>query len=176
MQPSLVTARRALFLLTAPLLKTFFEALRDHDANTQSVFLMTAVTQLQEVVGGTRPRLWTLNVDKRCASALFAVRRDQGQVTFSDLLRDPIDRERQLACLPMVVESDGDAVVMPNLAMTVEPGQQILFCGSNQAYHLLEATLSNEYTLRYLISGRDEPRGLAMKWMAARWPALRAVG
>ncbi len=175
MQPSLVTARRTLFLLIAPLLKTFFESLRDHDASTQSVFLMSVISRLQELVGGTRPRLWTLDVGRRAAGALLTVRRDRGQVTLRDLLRDPSDRERPLSCLPMVVESGADTVVMPDLSMTVEPGQQILFCGTNDAYHLLDATLNNEYTLHYLITGRDEPRGIAMKWLVQHWPRLQSA-
>jgi hypothetical protein len=33
------------------------------------------------------------------------------------------------------------------------------------AYRLLDATLNNEYTLRHLATGIDEPRGFVMQWV-----------
>ena len=56
--------------------------------------------------------------------------------------------------------------------MPVRKGDQILFCGSAYAHRLLDATINNEYTLRYLITGKDEPRGWVMTWLARKLPAL----
>ncbi len=33
---------------------------------------------------------------------------------------------------------------------------------------MLDATLNNEHTLRYLITGVDEPRGTVMRWLSRR--------
>ena len=46
MMPSLVSARRILFLLHAPLLKTFFEALRGHDAGSKDLALGDVLAKL----------------------------------------------------------------------------------------------------------------------------------
>ena len=172
MMPSLVSARRILFLLIAPLLKTFFEALRERDAGPQDRLLGTVVDRLSSTVGGTQPRLWTLETCEATASALYRLAEHGISVTLEDILRDPVDPTRRLACVPLVATSESGPVVMPELSAPVRPGGQILLCGTPQALRLLDATLNNEYTLRYLVSGVDEPRGIVMKWLRHKLPAL----
>ena len=184
MQPSLVTARRTLFLLIAPLLKTFFEAMRD--GQSTDGLLGRAVKELEIVVGGTEPRLWTLDVGPGMADGVLATIGRGARVRLGDVLRDPGDRTQRLACVPLVIEDGGESSVLPDLETPIGAGSRILFCGSTRAYHLLEATLNNEYTLRYLMTGWDEPRGLIMKWFVERvlkqappasaGPSLRELG
>ncbi|MEM7222086.1 MAG: NAD-binding protein [Pseudomonadota bacterium] len=166
MQPSLVAARRSLFLLIAPMLKTFFEALRDDWAPGD--LLGRAVGELETVVGGTQPRLWTLEVTPGAADGVLRTVASGEAVALGDVLRDPNDRSRRLACVPLVIETKGESSVLPDLATRIEPGSRILFCGTTRAFHMVEATLHNEYTLRYLMTGYDEPRGWVMKWFAER--------
>jgi len=169
MQPSLVSARRILFQLIAPLLRTFFEHVRDHPLDARDVFLRNVVEQLHDRVGGSNPRLWTVELCTESAPVLMAMLRNGSIITLGEILRDPGDRGRQIACVPMVVKSERRTLIMPALSHILEAGDQILFCGHNDAYHLLDATLNNEYTLRYLITGYDEPRGYVMKWVVNRF-------
>jgi hypothetical protein len=159
MQPSLVGARRILFLLIAPLLKTFFEELRQHATDAGDTFVAETLRRLRETVGGTHPRLWTVDTLTQPPSAL------KQDVRLGDLLRDPTDRNRGLACVPLVAQSAGEETVMPGNDYAVRPGCRILFCGTPRAQWLLDSTLNNEYTLRYLITGVDEPRGLLLRWL-----------
>ena len=159
MQPSLVSARRILFLLIAPLLKTFFEELRQHATDAGDTFVAETIQRLRETVGGTHPRLWTLDTLAQPPSAL------KQEVSLGDLLRDPTDRNRRLACVPLVAQSPGEETVMPDTGYVVRPGCRILFCGTPRARWLLDSTLNNEYTLRYLATGVDEPRGLFLRWL-----------
>ncbi len=168
MMPSLVSARRILFLLLAPLLKAFFEALRGRDAGSKELVLSDVIDQLATTVGGSQPRLWTLDTCAATASALLRVVESGERVTLGDLLRDPVNRNRHLACLPLVMRSGQEPKVMPALGTAVQPGDQILFCGTAGSLRLLDATLNNEYTLRYLISGIDQPRGYVMQWLKRR--------
>ncbi len=169
MQPSLVSARRILFQLIAPLLRTFFEHVRDHPLDARDAFLRNAVEQLRDRVGGNNPRLWTIELCGESASALMEMLRNGNIITLGEILRDPRDREHHLACVPMVIQSERRTIVMPALSHILEAGDKILLCGHNEAYHLLDSTLSNEYTLRYLITGIDEPRGYVMKWVVGRF-------
>ena len=89
-------------------------------------------------------------------------------VTLGDLLRDPADRKRDLAIVPIAVEAARGSVVMPETSYVVRPGYQILLCGTRPALRKLDATLNNDYTLRYLITGVDEPRGLFAQWALSR--------
>ncbi|TDJ71176.1 MAG: hypothetical protein E2O38_08805 [Proteobacteria bacterium] len=45
---------------------------------------------------------------------------------------------------------------------------EVLFCGTRHAERHVGATLNNEYTLQYLVSGVQESRGYIMKWFARR--------
>jgi Trk K+ transport system NAD-binding subunit len=174
MQPSLVSARRILFQLIAPLLRTFFEHLREHPLDARDVFLRNVVEQLHDRVGGSNPRLWTIALREETAPALMARFREGSIITLGEIIRDPTDRGRHLPCVPMVIRSDRRVIIMPALSHVVEAGDQILFCGRREAYHLLDATLHDEYTLDYLISGVDEPRGYVMKWVVNRFFPPRA--
>lgn len=181
MVPSLVAARRMLFLLLAPLLKTFFEALRSgaQGDSKGGLVLSEVMAELERTIGGTRPSLRTIEFSTETADAVLRVTDAGEQVTLGDLLRDPIDRERRLACTPLVMLSAdlpqaAKPLVMPPPNTPVLPGDQILFCGRAGALRLLDATLNNEYTLRYLISGREPPRGYAMHWLNQRLERGRA--
>ena len=173
MMPSLVSARRILFLLHAPLLKTFFETLRGRDAGSRDLALGQVLAQLATTVGGSQPKLWTVDATAATTSALLSAVTSGQSVTLGDILRDPTDRTRQLAAVALVMRSGQELNVMPAPTTVLRPGDQILFCGSAGALRLLDATLNNEYTLQYLISGIDQPRGYALQWLARR-QVLRA--
>lgn len=175
MQPSLVGARRILFLLTAPLLKTFYDHLRTYQLESDERLLGDVVRDLRQVVGGTRPRLWTVDICEDTASALLRFVAHGGAVTLSDIVRDPSNRDDRLACVPLVVKSGDDVSVMPDSSRVIKPDDQILFCGTNRAHHLLAATLHNDYTLRYLVTGLDEPRSVIIRWVMGRHSTRRTL-
>ena len=47
-------------------------------------------------------------------------------------------------------------------------GDRLLFCGTEQGERLLEASMNNAYTLEYLVSGEDRPRGYVFRWLDSR--------
>ena len=134
--------------------------------------LGAVVAVLRDTVGGTRPRLWTVDTAPHESPALTAMAGERGTVALGDLMRDPVDRTRRLDCVPLVVQSADGATVMPEPSHPLRPGDRILLCGSARAHHLVDATLHNDYTLRYLVSGVDGPRGLVMRWLAPKLAAL----
>jgi hypothetical protein len=175
MQPTLVAARRILFLLIAPLLRTFFEKVRECQVQEHNPFLMDIIRELHDVVGGTvTPRLWTVTIGEK-TPGLLRLQTEGFAVALGDLLREPADRGQRLPCVPLVVRSGREAEVIPSLDRPLRIGDEILFCGRRRAFHILDATLCNDYTLRYLITGVDEPRGYAMRWLLRKWPALKPV-
>lgn len=182
MMPGLVSARRILFLLIAPMLKSFFEALRERDVKNGGAYIAEVVAHLNAVVGGTQPRIWTLDtldadLSSHDRSARWAAKRGNAlqrvteagrRVTLENLIGDPGNRTLQLACVPLVIESAGETTILPELSTPVQPGDRILFCGNNRAYHLIDATMHNEYTLTYLMTGKDLPRGWFMRWLFSK--------
>ena len=176
MMPSLVTARRILFSLTAPLLKTLFETLAAKGEQGDDRFIDDLIDHLKTVVGGDQPRLWTLDIDAGTSGAVMQMIAVGETVTLGHLIGDPSDRQKRLACAPLVLHSKGQALVLPRLSTPLRRGDQVLFCGRPHTRHLLDATINNEYTLRYLITGRDEPRGWLMAWLdrKRRWSSRPA--
>ena len=169
MQPNLVSARRILFLLTAPLLKALFERMRESQLNSEDDLIHNVLDDLRNNVGGTRPRLWTVDVCRESAPALISLVEDGHSVSLGELLRDPADRDERLPCVPLVIESAGEVTLMPDMSTPVNPSDQVLFCGTHRVSHLLDATLHNEYTLRYLISGSDETRSVVLRWISEKY-------
>lgn len=168
MQPSLTSARRILLQLTAPLLRTLFATLHEAQFAGQGEMLDELVAELRSQVGGTHPRLWTVELDANNARAVLALREEGLAVRLGDILRDPRAREEHLACVALVLRAGEHHAVRPPLSRVLEAGDEILFCGRRNAISMLEATLVNEDTLRYLVLGREEPRGLVMQWFANR--------
>jgi len=175
MQPTLVGARRILFLLTAPLLKALFERMRESQLSSDDDFVHHVLNDLRNNVGDTRPLLWTVDVSRETAPALVDLVEDGWSVSLEELLRDPADRDKRLPCVPLVMESDGEVTVMPVMSTPVKPCDQILFCGAHRVPRLLDATLNNEYTLRYLISGVDETRSVALRWVSGMFPRSKSI-
>jgi hypothetical protein len=168
MQPTLVGARRILFLLTAPLLKALFERMRESQLSSDDDFVHGVLNDLRKNVGGARPRLWTADVSRESSPALASLVEGGRAVSLGELLRDPADRNRRLPCVPLVMESGGEVTVMPAMSTPVKLSDKILFCGAHHVPALLDASLNNEYTLRYLISGVDETRSIVLRWVLGR--------
>jgi Trk K+ transport system NAD-binding subunit len=168
MQPSLTSARRILLQLTAPLLRGLFASLQEAGLSGDRDALDAVVAELRTRVGGTHPRLWTVEIGDRAASAVLRLRAQGLPVTLEDVLRDPRARDERIACVPLILCAGERNTVLPTPSRELEPGDEILFCGRPDAISLLEATLLNEDTLRYLVNGVEEPRGYVMRWFAGR--------
>ena len=169
MQPTLVGARRILFLLIAPMLKPFFEVLRDKADDPTHAFVAETVSRLQATVGGTGPRIWTIDTVNEPVTALDRLWAEGLRISLGDIVRDPTDRERTLACVCLVAQQGEEETVMPGPEYQLCPGCQLLFAGTLQARQILDATLNNDYTLGYLMTGVDPPRGWVMQWVAERF-------
>jgi voltage-gated potassium channel len=167
MQPSLVTARNILFQLISPSVQIFLDHLREHHGS-----LMQDVTQrLQAALGGNPPHLWTVNMTDQGAFALAALHQRRQTVTLGDVMRNHLNRERTVACVPLVLTRYGTPEVLPDASRVLLPGDSVLFCGTRHAERLVDAALNNTYTLHYLVTGVQEPRGYFMKWFARRMPS-----
>jgi len=80
-------------------------------------------------------------------------------LTLGDLIRDPSSLNSSLSCVPLMIERKGGCVMLPTNAEQVQCADEIVFCGTERSESLLMATLNNPYTLHYLVTGTDLPRG-----------------
>lgn len=163
MQPSLVTARRIMILLKAPLLKSFFRYFMTNESG-RSEQLHQVIEQLKQAIGQHKPRLTTIDFSVDKASALIDCLDKGYEVLLGDLLRDPRNREVQLDIVTFIIGSNEVTHVLPDPDYRINKDDQLLFCGTDMAYRLFNATLNNEYTLYYVQTGKFKTGSSLMRW------------
>jgi len=164
MQPTLVAARKILFLLIAPLLKPFFYYLLD-DKEGRPEVMEAVIQQLRMKVGNKTPHLVTVDFSRDKSKEVMKLL-DQGEkVTLGDLIRDPRAREKILDLVVFVVKSGDQEIVLPSNDYEIQEGDQILFCGTGLAGRLFNATLNSEYKLFYILHGEYKPRSYFANWV-----------
>ena len=160
MQPSLVTARRILLRLISPLIQDFLEYLEDHPQLLSEVVLPT----LRESVNQPDPALWTVRLTSEEVPVVVAHIAEQGSLKLGSLLGDPRDRSKQLDAVALMLKRGDERLVMPDEQTDVEPGDEILVCSTYAAESKARSNFANGYTLTYLDSGKEPPRG----WLMSR--------
>ena len=164
MHPDRVISRRIELELMSPGLQPLLDELR---AGPMPV-LEDLIRRLRAALGDEPPLVWRTDVDDESAPALTdRLERDgpDGAMTLGDLLRDARDRDAALGCVPLILERDGREHRLPDPDTSLRLGDRVLFCSTRGARYDVEAALRNPYTLEYLASGRDVPRGHAARLM-----------
>ncbi len=163
MQPSLVTARRILFLLIAPLLKPFFQYLLENKPGRADK-MDRVIDSLREKVGSNKPNLVTIVFNEENSKAVMQTLQQGKRVLLGDLLKNPDDRERMLDLVVFVIKSGERIHVLPDADYAIKAGDQLLYCGSLLAKRLFNATINNEYKLYYVQTGIFLPRSYVAQW------------
>lgn len=164
LQSSLTTARRVLKHLISPQVQIFIEYLRERGED----LCAQTVTRLQEAIGNEQPQLWQVCLREHEASAVVERLRRALPLTLGELRRDPHDLEHSLPCMPLSIARGDERIMLPGDDLHLEPGDELLFCGTESGERLLSASMNNPYTLDYLISGEDRPRGYVFQWLLER--------
>lgn len=168
MQPTLVTARKILLLLIAPLLKHFFRYLLAKEPGRDKL-LEHVIKTLREKIGDKKPLLVTIDFTREKSSAVMQCLDAGDDVLLGDIISDPRNRSQDLDLMVFVIRSAGKEVVLPAREYKIREGDQLLFCGTAYAKQLLKATLNNEYTLHYLRTGKYKPASYFTQWYACRF-------
>ncbi len=163
MQPTLVTARKILFLLIAPLLKPFFFYLLENKEGRADE-MQWVIERLKTTIGDKTPYLTTINFTRENSKAIIQWL-DKGQDVFlGGLLKHPDNKNNLLELVVFVIKSKDKIVVLPKDDYKIKEGDQILFCGTKRAQCLFNATINNEYKLFYTQKGTFMPRS----WVAQK--------
>jgi Trk K+ transport system NAD-binding subunit len=167
MQPTLVAARKILFLLIAPLLKTFNRYLLEDIPGRQQE-MEAVIHSLREKVGHQRPHLVTIDFTREKSKAVIELL-DQGEkVLLGDLIKDPRGREQELDLVIFVIKSAEQKIVLPPDSYEIQENDQLLFCGTSLAHRLFNATINSEYKLFYIQHGVYKPRSYLARWVVKK--------
>jgi len=161
LQHSLTAARRILKLLISPLVQELIDWLAEREpARTEAL-----VDRLRAAVGEAPPHLWSVRLLPDEAPAVTEYLDRGGAIAVGALRLDARAFPEKLPCEPLAVRRAGQSIMLPDADHLLEAGDEILFCGIQWAEHMLQATLHNPYTLRYVVTGVDGPRGYVFTWL-----------
>jgi len=165
LQSSLTTARRVLKHLISPQVQIFIDYLREQgeDICGQSVH------NLQALIGDNPPHLWQVKICPQEADAVMEYLQDGNSLSLRELIRDPHNLDASLPCMPFSIVRGENRIMLPSENETLVTGDEILFCGTEHGERMLAASMNNTYTLDYLITGRDKPRGYLFRWFENRF-------
>ena len=164
MQPTLVAARKILFLLMAPLLKGFFRYLLENKPGRKEE-MEHVIHRLRSKVGDEKPHLITIHFTREISPAVIDLLDKEEVVYLRDLIMDPRDRERKLNLLVFVIKSAKQEIVLPPDDYEIQENDQLLFCGTSLAHRLFNATIKSEYKLFYIQKGVYKPRSYLARWI-----------
>lgn len=162
LQSSLTTARRILKHLISPQIQLLIDYLREQgEATTQQV-----VSRLNAAIGDRPPHLWRVNLCDAEAIATVEYLQKHESLRLGDLLRNPYDLQGSISCIPMAIERGDQRIMLPTDDELLYECDEILLCGTEHSETMLSASMNNAYTLHYLITGLDAPRGYLFRWLA----------
>jgi len=161
LQSSLTTARRVLKHLISPQVQQFIDYLRDQGED----ICAHAVQRLKSMIGDEPPHLWHCSISNEQASAVTEYLQKGKSLSLGQLRKDPHNLDGSITCMPLTLKRGGQCMMLPADDEPVQLDDEILFCGNEHSEVMLSATMNNAYTLDYLISGRDKPRGYFFRWL-----------
>ncbi len=167
MQPTLVAARKILFLLIAPLLKPFFYYLLENKPGRQEE-MEKVINCLRRKVGNRVPHLVTVHFTRDKSKGVLQLLDEGKKITIGELIRDPRAREISLDLVVFVIQSGDQKIVLPPEDYEIQENDQILFCGTGLACRLFNATINSEYKLYYIQHGLYKPRSHIANWMITK--------
>ena len=167
MVSSELIASECLAVIRAPLLGSFLEIARAESAEWARALL----ERLEGQIGQRAPAMWSVTLNISEAPTIHRLLMDGGHATLGDLVRDPAERDAELACLPLYLERDSLKIALPDHGLRLEPGDHLLFAGRSAARERQRPMLFNPNIRDYVLSGHDGPAG----WVWRRSERLAAA-
>jgi len=164
LQSSLTTARRVLKHLISPQVQRFVDYLREQGED----ICQQTVERLRSTIGVQPPHLWQVTLRAAEAEAVIGQLAAGHSLTLGEMRRDPHDLDASLPCMPLSIERGEGRIMLPADSEPLRVGDRLLFCGTELGERLLAANMNNIYTLEYLVTGEDRPRGYLFRWLDGR--------
>ena len=162
LQPSLTTARRILKILISPLVQLVIDDLLIKDVKVTENLIM----RLKQCVGDRTPHLWRVNLCPNETKAVTEHLQSGNKLILGKLINDPYRSGENLQCIALIIDRKGEKIILPQPSDLVHFGDEILFCGTEKSKVILNSSLNNPYTMHYLLTGEDLPRGYFFNWLA----------
>jgi voltage-gated potassium channel len=167
MNPSTIIAHRIRMRLITPLLSDLSRLAR---LQQDEAWASQIISRIIALVEGRKPYVWEVSIDAAQAPAIQDAEQRGQAITLETLLRDPLERERTLPAIPLLLIQGEERHPLPTLDTPLYPGDRLLFCGREEARWHMDWVLCNIHVLRYVTTGEGRREGPAWRWLAA-WQA-----
>jgi voltage-gated potassium channel len=164
--PTTVVANEAYAQLSTPLLWRFLRGLLERD----DAWAADVTARLLQRCGSHLDPLWKVRLDDAEAPSLGGWL-EGGRLRLGDLLRSPVDRERRLAVVPLVLKQGDEHLLAPEDDVVLRHGDELLLAGRPAERRALEATLLDDAVPEYLVSGRRVASGWLWRKLSGRAPS-----
>ncbi|MGV6825895.1 MAG: potassium channel family protein [bacterium] len=159
MHPSSIIADRIRVLLATPMLYQFL----GRATSKEDSWACELVSRISGLVSSRVPEVMELEISSSKACSVVEATRAGKPVTIGYLLRDPLDRDESLRCIPLLIIHAGEKTLLPANDQVLEEGDRLLFCGSKGALSRLGWTVCHDYTLEYVLTGESPARSWLWK-------------
>lgn len=163
MQRSSVIAHKIFALIRTPLIGDFIAEASQRDNDWANLM----VSRIAGIASDRVPGVWEVAITPERAGAVIEEQRT-ADISLRDLMRDPKDREKVQACIPLLLKRGLVQYLVPNENMVVESGDRILFCGRSQAHSDMLWVIRNVDVLHYVLTGEEHPSSYLWKWIKRR--------
>jgi voltage-gated potassium channel len=146
--PSEIIAHECLAILTTPLLSRFLAIVKRKD----DAWADDVIARISAVTGTLVPAVWSVTLDAWQAPAVVETIH-RSTIALDSVMRDPVDRERQLPCIPLMLVRGAEDIEMPAPDLMLRAGDSILFAGMSSAIQDQQSILRNLNVLNYVLFG-----------------------
>ncbi|TAG47463.1 MAG: hypothetical protein EAZ30_09730 [Betaproteobacteria bacterium] len=152
-------------LITVPLLRTFLKRIAEEGARTAESIIHT----IQMSLGSAAPRAWTFHCDVMQPGMFGAFFQSGAEpLTIGHLQTDPESSGEALQCIPLMLLRNGVAGLLPESDCALQPGDQILFVGSDEAQHRQQRFTIDASAVEFAKHGVEVPRSWLFRYLKAR--------
>lgn len=83
-------------------------------------------------------------------------------------MRDNADRDHLFPAIVLMVERQGQPLLLPDNEFALEPGDAILVAGQSHVRSALNLTVQNANAMRYVVTGKDHRGGWLWRWLFSK--------
>ncbi len=160
-QRSEIIARKILSLLQNPLLADFLIAIRSQEEPWADQLLSKICTVTDDLI----PVNWIVTINESDSPAICNKLREDEPLSLVILQNHPQQRDIQLPCVPIMLRRNHDSILTPESTTALKVGDQILFCGRDQARKQMQWTQNVTDYLDYVITGKPRPTIRLPAWL-----------
>ena len=72
-----------------------------------------------------------------------------------------------LPCVPLLVKRSDVTMLLPDNEEHLQRGDQLLFCGRQEAWYQMHSIVNDQQVLAYIRTGVDRPSGILWRWLTS---------